>query len=169
MHADRVGIPDSCIVLRPASALDESFLRGLHADHRARELAELGWPDAEAEGFLDLQFAAQQHGYAATYPGADSWIVLEEADPVGRLLLHRTADHHRVVDVGVLTRRRGRGIGTAVLRQVLAAAAAADVPVRLRALRSAPELVAWYGRLGFRIVGRDDLHVSMEAAPRRVG
>lgn len=167
MHADRVVIPDSCIALQAVSAGDEPFLRGLHADHRARELGELGWPDPEAQGFLDLQFAAQQQGYATTYPGADSWIVLEEADPVGRLLVHRTSDRHRVVDVVVLTRRRGRGIGTTVLRQVLAGAADAGVPVRLRA-RSAPALVAWYGRLGFRVIERDDLHVAMEAAPRRV-
>jgi ribosomal protein S18 acetylase RimI-like enzyme len=149
------------VALRAASSADEPFLYELFADRRALELARVGWPEAAMRGFLDLQFRAQQQGYGGAFPHADHWVVVEGSAPVGRLLLERGADWHVVVDLVLLTRCRSRGIGTALMEAVLDDAADAGVPVRLTAAVSEPRLVAWYERLGFRVVERGDLAVVM--------
>ncbi len=149
------------VTLRPASPADEQFLQDLYADRRRPEVAGLGWPEAAITTFLDQQFRAQRAGYRADFPAADDRIVVEGGTPVGRLLVDRTPDEHRVVDVTVLSRCRARGIGTALMRSVLGEAAVAGVPVRLTARRSDHRLVGWYTALGFRVVGQDDVYVSM--------
>lgn len=149
------------MALRAASSDDEAFLYELYADRRAMELAGLGWPEAATRRFLDLQFRAQQQGYGAAFPAADHWVVMEAGAPVGRLVVDRGADRHLVVDMVLLARCRGRGIGTALMRAVLDDAAEAGVPVRLTAAASEPRLVGWYERLGFRVVERGDLAVGM--------
>lgn len=149
------------LVLRAFSTADEPFLYHLYADRRAAELAQLGWPEAATRRLLDLQFRAQQLGYGEAFPEADHWIVMDGAAPVGRLLLDRGADRHLVVDLALLTPCRGRGVGTALMEAVLDGAADAGVPVRLTAPASEPRLVAWYERLGFRVVERTDIDVSM--------
>jgi ribosomal protein S18 acetylase RimI-like enzyme len=149
------------VTLRPASPADEQFLQDLYADRRRPEVAGLGWPEAVVAGFLDQQFRAQRDGYRTDFPAAEDMIVVEDGTPVGRLLVDRTPDGYRVVDVTVCSRCRGRGIGTALMRSVLGEAAGAGVPVRLTARRSDRRLVGWYAALGFEVVGHDDVHVSM--------
>ncbi len=149
------------INVRPASPADEAFLHRLYADRRGPELALLGWPEPARRDFLDMQFRAQQQGYGAAFPDAHHRIVLEGVAPVGRLLVDRRPGEHLVVDIVVLTRCRGQGIGTVLMRAVLAKAAATGVPVRLSASLADPRLVGWYERLGFHVVERGDVDVSM--------
>lgn len=151
------------VTLRAVEGADEPFLYQLYADRRAVELAQLGWPEAATRRLLDMQFRAQQVGYGEAFPEADHWIVVEGAAPVGRLLLDRGVDRHLVVDLVLLSRFRGRGVGTALMEAVLDGAIDAGVPVRLTAAASEPGLVAWYERLGFRVVERGDVGVSMVA------
>jgi len=149
------------ITLRPATPDDERFLHRLYADRRSTEMALLNWSEEEARGFVDMQFRAQQHGYVAAFPDADHRIVMQGAEPVGRILVDRRPHEHLVVDVAVLSPFRPRGVGSALMRTVLATAATDRVPVRLTVSRSDPQLVSWYERLGFRVADQRELDVSM--------
>lgn len=149
--------------LRAASPADDPFLLELSSDRRRAELAAFGWPEDEMTSFLDLQHRAQRLGYLAAYPEALDWIILDAGEPVGHLLLDRRPAVRHIVDVAVLTRCRGRGIGTAVLRAVLADATLAGVPAQLTVALAAPRLISWYERLGFRVVERDELSATMVA------
>lgn len=60
-------------------------------------------------------------------------------------------------------------MGAALMQSVLATATADGVPVRLTASLSKPRLIHWYERLGFRVVERDDLNVSMVRGVPPVG
>ncbi|MGI8808141.1 MAG: GNAT family N-acetyltransferase [Acidimicrobiales bacterium] len=157
--------------LRLASPDDISFLRALYYDRRAPELSVLGWPPAEQQAFVDMQFAAQQAGYAAAFPAADHWLVIIGDERVGRLLVGRRADEHRVVDVVVRSSHRRLGIGTALLREVMSEAATARVPVRLSALAHEHGLVGWYRRLGFVVRGEQgpSLALAWSAEPEKCG
>lgn len=161
MDAELVTEGGARIGLRPATAADEPLLYELYCDRRRAELATLGWTDDAMRGFLDLQFRAQQQGYGAEFPGAEHRIVVEGGVPVGRLLVDRGLQEHRVVDVVLLSTYRGRGLGTALMKAVLADASAAGVRVRLTASRTDDGLVGWYESLGFSVVGQDDALVSM--------
>nr|WP_282600144.1 GNAT family N-acetyltransferase [Patulibacter sp. SYSU D01012] len=94
------------------------------------------------------QHDAREQGYAAAHPDRDDLVIEVAGRAVGRLLLARGRDDHRVVDVALLPDARGRGTGTAVLRRAQAGAAAAAVPLRLHADRGGPA-EALYRRLGF--------------------
>jgi ribosomal protein S18 acetylase RimI-like enzyme len=157
------------VSLRRASPDDVDFLRRLYADRRAPELAAPGWPAAEQQALVDMQFAAQQAGYAAAFPDADHWVVALAGQPVGRLLVSRQGDEHRVVDIVVERGRRRLGIGTALLEEVMGDAAAAGVPVRLSALAHDAGTVAWYQRLGFVVAGARGIHLMLEWSPEPEG
>jgi ribosomal protein S18 acetylase RimI-like enzyme len=149
------------VTVRAASTDDESLLRELYADRRGPELAAVGWPLAQRPAFLDMQFRAQQDGYGAVFADADQWIVLANDQPVGRLLVARRSHEHRVVDIVIHSRWRGRGIGTSLMREVIGDANRAGVPVGLKVDAYDHRVIGWYERLGFTVLAPDVAHVGM--------
>ena len=68
--------------------------------------------------------------------------------PVGRLSVARWRDEIRIVDIALLPPSRNAGIGTAILRDLLAEAAVAHKPVRLH-VEKVNSALRLYVRLGF--------------------
>ena len=159
-------VPDALqpLRLRPAAAGDEPFLFALYAGTRQAEVAAWGWDTALRDAFLRQQFAAQQQGYRAEFPTAAHWIVEAAGRPVGRLLLHTGADEIRVVDIALLPAAQGQGLGTRLLRGVLAAGAHRGRPVRLH-VRVGNPARRLYERLGFVARADNGLDVLMEWEP----
>lgn len=150
--------------LRPAVPEDEPFLLALYCSTRAEEVAAWGLAGPQAELFLRMQYTAQQQHYRARFPGADHRIVILDGRAVGRLLVDRREDELRLVDVALLPEHRGRGLGKALLQQLLAEARAAGKPVRLHALKGS-RAAALYARLGFAALAEDGPYVAMEWRP----
>jgi ribosomal protein S18 acetylase RimI-like enzyme len=167
VRTDLVTAQATAIQLRPFAAADEPFMYELYADRRAPELRSLGWGPAEQRAFVDMQFRAQQSGYAAAYPDADHWVLYVGEERAGRLLVDRQPTHDTVVDVVVLSRYRGRGIGTALVEEVLADAEAAGRPCRLMVAAHDGRLIGWYERLGFVWLDDHGPYVGMERRPVR--
>jgi ribosomal protein S18 acetylase RimI-like enzyme len=135
--------------LRPVRAGDDELLFRIYVGTRAEELAVVPWDDAAKEAFLRQQFAAQSASYER-YSGRSYQVVLVDGEPVGRLYLARTEGEILIVEIGLLPEHRGRGIGTALLRDVLAEADATGKRVAIHVERLNPAL-ALYERLGFRV------------------
>lgn len=142
---------------------DAPFLQALYAETRAREMDATGWPVAVRTAFLQGQFEAQQHSYRQTFPDASFDVVLARGRPVGRLYVARRAEAWHVIDITIAAAHRGKGWGTALLRQVCAGAEGSGLPVRLHvdANNRAQRL---YRRLGFRETGREGFYLRMERA-----
>ena len=89
-----------------------------------------------------------------------------EADdaPIGRLYLDRRKDEIWVVDIALLPEHRGRGIGDALMRQVIAEADEKALPVRIHVEHVNPAQ-RWYERLGFRRTGDTGVYYLMERSP----
>jgi len=68
---------------------------------------------------------------------------------VGRLCLDRTTSPWRIVDLVLLPEAQGRGVGSAVIRDLLAEARDAAIGVDLHVSRDNPRAEAFYRRLGF--------------------
>jgi ribosomal protein S18 acetylase RimI-like enzyme len=149
--------------LRPVGAGDGELLLRIYAGTRAQELVVLPWDDAAKAAFLRAQLAAQSAAYAQ-YPGRSNRLVVLGGEPVGRLDVARGEREIMVLDISLLPEHRGRGIGTALLRDVLDEAAAAGKRVRLHVARSNPAL-RLYRRLGFREVADLGVDLRLEAAP----
>jgi ribosomal protein S18 acetylase RimI-like enzyme len=147
--------------LRPETEDDIPFLRRLYATTRAEELAATGWSDAQKLAFTDSQFGWQRRHYRTHYPGTE-WGVLEvSGTPMGRLYLQRRITTYLVIDIALLPKWRGRGLGTTLMKWVCTQARAAgkSVTVTVEKFNRAQAL---YRRLGFREISEGDVYREME-------
>lgn len=137
------------IDLRPASLADLPFLLTLRRLTMTGHLQRVGAPaDDEAH---DRRIRAHFE---------DAMIVCEGATAIGLLKVTRAAGEWHVHQIQILPARQGQGIGEAVLRELLADAARANVPVSLSVLHGNPAR-RLYERLGFRIESETETSASM--------
>lgn len=133
--------------LRPVCAHEDALLVALAGD---------GLPPAVA----DLQRRASERAWAAAWPGLRRSVVVVDGVAVGRLYVGWSVSEVRIVDVTLLPGFRGRGLGTALLRGVLAEATGRRVSLAVEAASPARRL---YERLGFVATGAPDpVRVEME-------
>jgi len=151
--------------LRPVTPDDDPFLHELYADLHTPDLSLLGLESTQVATLLDLQFRARQAAYRSDHPDAEDWAVVVDGEAAGRLLWARRPTGHRVVDIALLNRHRGHGIGSALMAEVLAIATGAGVAVELAVESGNYRLVRWYERLGFSVVSHGAVHLGLAWAP----
>ena len=134
------------MTLRPSGPRDRELLYRVYASTRAEELANVPWDDEAIDGFLRAQFDAQDRWWREHYEGASFDVVLVDGEPAGRLYTFATEDEIRIVDIALLPAFRGGGIGSALLRDVLADGRRVTIHVE----RMNPAL-RLYERLGFKL------------------
>lgn len=103
---------------------------------------------------------------ARTYRPADTRLLMAGGELAGCVAFYELepgvwALEHFYIDPRV----QGRGLGTAVLRDILAQADAMGVAVRLTVVRES-EVIRLYERHGFSVIGRDDIDVYCERPAR---
>lgn len=152
------------ISFRPIRPEDEPLLRRIYASTREDELALVDWDEAQKAAFLDMQFRAQHTFYHDQFRGASFDLILKGGEPIGRLYVDRRPDEIRVLDIALLPERRGGGIGGALMRSLLAEAAAAGKPVRIH-VESFNRAMTLYLRLGFAPIEEQGVHIHMEWLP----
>lgn len=152
------------IDLRPAGPDDAEFLFRVYASTRLEELAPLRWPPEQVEGFLRMQFRAQDTHYHTHYPTAAFDVVEVGGVPAGRLYVARWDDQIRVVDISLLPEFRGAGVGTTLFARVMAEATAAGrrVSIHVETHNPARRL---YDRLGFVRKDSTGIYDLMEWSP----
>ncbi|MEO8740662.1 MAG: GNAT family N-acetyltransferase [Casimicrobiaceae bacterium] len=141
--------------LRAATRADEAMLYALHRDGlREYVAATWGWNEHWQQAHFAGHFAPARNAVIVRGSGA--------AD-IGRVSLSR---HWRGVflrDIELAATERNRGLGSAIVRAVLALARAEDRPVELFVLNCNPARQL-YARLGFRIIGDDGARLMMRAS-----
>ncbi len=162
MSTDRNAPPG--ISFRPISDSDLPFLARLYASTRQDELAVTPWSEAEKASFLQTQFDAQHKFYLEQFPDAEFSLVLASGEPVGRLYIDRRDAEIRLIDIALLPEQRGRGLGTTLMRDVLAEGRQAGKPVRIHVERFNPAL-RLYERLGFENIEEQGPYYLMEWRP----
>ena len=158
---DRAPDEAPALTLRPARPEDDEFLRAVYASTRAVELAVVPWTEAQRAAFINMQYDAQQHDYRSRFPAAAHNVVLRDGRPVGRLLVARTAEEIRILDLTILPAQRSAGIGTALLRDLQAEAQALSLPLRIYVESFNPAL-SLFARLGFARVAEQGAHYLLE-------
>jgi len=94
-----------------------------------------------------------------------TYVVRVDDQTVGRLRLVRTEQHIEIAGIQVDPKRRGQGVGTAVITQVLGEAGASGRPVELDVSKGNPNAERLYARLGFRRLREDENEYRMTSAP----
>lgn len=153
-----------CLALRPACPEDEAFLLRVYGSTRAEELSLLDWTEAQKQAFVAAQYAAQASSYRSNYPGAEFLVIVADGEAAGRLYLHRRPAELRIMDLALLPPYRGHGLGTRLLRQVLAEGRTRGVPVTIHVERFNPAL-RLYQRLDFRVVGDKGVYYRLQWEP----
>ena len=152
---------DQAIGLRPIAADDNEFLYRVYSSTREEELGAVDWDEAEKEVFLRMQFGAQHTFYMDRFKDAAYDLTLLDGEPVGRLYVDRREDEIRIIDIALLPEHRKKGIGSSLLRAIMAEADAAGLPVRIHVERNNPAL-GLYHQLGFREIGDQGVYFLME-------
>lgn len=139
---------DSGLTFRRSTDADLPFLARVYASTRAEELAVTPWSDAQKAAFLDMQFRAQHADYRKNYPEADWLVTMREGEDIGRLYIGRWPTQHCLIDIAFLPEHRGKGLGEALLRDLMDEAAAAGRTVSIYVEKFNPAM-RLYRRLGF--------------------
>ena len=146
---------------RPVTPADTPLLYEIYASTRRREVEAFGWPPAQQEAFLRMQFDVRRRGYEATYPAAEHTILLYDAAPIGSMIVSRGSSAFDLLDIAILPEFRNRGFGASLLAGLIGDASAAGVPVRLMVLRGNPA-IHLYQRLGFVVTSGDAVYLEMK-------
>lgn len=127
---------------------------------REEELAQVAWEEGAKEAFLEHQFSAQDHHYRTNYPGANLDVIEVDGAPAGRLYVHRGPAEIRIMDIALAPPFRGRGIGTALLRDLMEEAGASGRALSIHVEVNNPAR-RLYERLGFVPAGEHGVYVLM--------
>jgi ribosomal protein S18 acetylase RimI-like enzyme len=150
------------ITLRPESPSDEDFIRRLILQTVAEELGADAWPEPMRGHLLGMQVDARRQSRRANFPDAASKVIEADGRDAGWVVVMTMPHEIRLVEIMVAADFRGRGIGSAAIGEVLAAAASAGKPVRLNVNVMNYGAIRLYERLGFRMIERNAVQYLME-------
>ncbi len=152
------------ITLRPATDSDYDFMRRLYHAVREEEMRHFPFDEERKKAFLDQQFAAQFEHYGIHYPTCERNIVEKDGEMIGRLWIDEWQDQLRLVDIALVPECRGSGIGSKLLRDILARSVASGKPVTIHVEAYNPAL-RLYERLGFQHVDTNGIYYLMRWTP----
>jgi ribosomal protein S18 acetylase RimI-like enzyme len=142
----------SSLALAPATATDGEFLYRL-TEQTMRGYVEAVW------GNWDEQ-TARKFAHKTARDGSFQ-LITQNGVTVGAVRVERFPDHIRLDQLYVATPYQRRGIGTEVVRGLIAEARSANKPLRLRVLKSNPAKKL-YERLGFVVTETTNERYYME-------
>lgn len=140
--------------LRAATADDQALTYAITED-AMRGFVEQTWGRWDPE--------EQRRKHAEDFTPATHRIVLVGDEAAGLVALEDQPDHLWLVKLYLRAPYRGRGFGSQLLRDVLAAARAQGKPVRLRVLRVNTGARRLYERHGFRVVDESAERLFMQS------
>ena len=152
--------------LRPVENSDLAFLRQVYASTREDELSKTGWSPTEKQAFIEMQFDAQHRYYQDQFPSAKFLLIVLTGEPIGRLYKDYRETEIRIVDIAILPRFRGLGIGHKLLQDILDEARQLGFQVGIHVEKMNPAL-SLYLRLGFEQVADQGVYLLMTWSPRR--
>jgi RimJ/RimL family protein N-acetyltransferase len=152
-------LPSERVSVRPATLADVEFLTDTAiaaTQDQGRFPADVDLAEYRA-GFLDWT-TEQVRGEV---PDSETAVVEAYGVPVGRLRVVRTADVVELAGLQLLPAHQSRGIGTRIVRDLVAEAQAAGRRFELSVEKDNPRAQALYARLGMVQVGETDEELLM--------
>jgi ribosomal protein S18 acetylase RimI-like enzyme len=150
--------------LRLATPEDSEFLYQLYAASRDSELQMAGLSAEQREAFCRMQFGFRQHHYGLHFGHAQDRILLWQGVAVGRELVTRDPDLIGLTDIAILPSYQGRGMGSFLLRGLIAESIERKVPIELH-VDQGSRAQALYERHGFVIIEDQFPNWYMRRAP----
>ena len=156
---------DINVALRPITPEDDEFLLAVYTSTRAEELAQVSWEPGQKEIFVAWQFGLQRQEYDARYPEARYQVILVNGQPAGRIWVGEDDTQIRLLDIGLLEQFQNRGVGTYLLKQLIAEAAEKNKALRHMVFVLNNNAHRFYERLGFVVIEDVGGYKHMEWVP----
>ena len=142
--------------LRPATADDRDFVVAVNRTAMGPYLeAAFGWGHAAMSAYFDQDFDA-----------SGGQVIEVEGAAVGELLVDERPGELFLVRVVLMHEWQGRGIGSAIVRMLIARASERGSALTLDVFKSNPRAAELYESLGFVRVGETETEVSMRLEPK---
>jgi ribosomal protein S18 acetylase RimI-like enzyme len=138
---------------RAPHATDAAFLAALYLATRP-DLGALPVPRSVIEGIARHQQQLQVEAYALGYPAAETWLLTDGKEALGRVVLDWASDTLRVVDLAVAPHARRHGVARTVLA-ALQEACRGECTMTLRVRVENAAARALYAACGFAVVQDD--------------
>ncbi len=149
------------LLLRPVTAEDDRFLRQLNAEERRVAYDGLALPAPLLEQLLDNHLKVQSDHQAAEFPNAETRIIVDGSEPIGRLTLTLEYSQFggclRIVDLVLCPEMRRQGKGRAIVSGIV------DLARKMRLSRVTLSIFAantlaikFFKKTGFRTQGGAD-------------
>jgi ribosomal protein S18 acetylase RimI-like enzyme len=137
--------------LRQAFPSDLPFVTSLHHETLKEYIAPIwGWDEKQWDGFIAAWFK----------PERVQIIVWDDVD-VGILVVEQFDSHYLFESISVSPHLQNRGLGTTVIRDVIARADKLHLPIKLDVLKSNILARRLYDRFGFTVIGENEAHIQM--------
>ena len=138
--------------LRPATKADYAFLYNLHRDTIQPSVAATwGWDEVW-----------QQAYFAQKFDPTKRQIIVVEGQDIGVVSVEEREGEIYLALIEVATAFQGRGIGTAVIREILHQAQQKNLPTTLHVLKTNEAARRLYERLGFEVTAVEELKYKMQ-------
>ena len=162
--ADVIAIPSPLgrLELRPERADDRDFRFHLFCRSRLPEWEMVQLDPPLREQLMKQQFHAQTVSYEQWFPRARFDIIELDGECIGRIVVDRPGDQIYIVNQAIVPERRNQGLGTSIMQFLMAEAAAAGLPVRLKVADNNDPSLRLYLRLGFAPIETVPAYIDME-------
>lgn len=154
-------LPPASIALRAATREDAAFMQEVYSSTRTEEMQLVDWTPEQKQAFLQMQFHAQKTSYLNEFPSAEYSVILNDNVPAGRLIVDRSGDVLRLIDIALLPAHRSFGIGTKLIENLKNEAIETGKCLRLHVENFNPAH-RLYERLGFNKVDEFSFYWRME-------
>ena len=154
---NRGGVSDLLFTIRPASAADYTWLWDLKRLTMRPYVEETWgtWDDATQEAFFRKNFSSET-----------VQIIMVDGQSAGLLNIEKEPAELFLANLQIHPTFQNRGLGTAVLHNVLETAQTLNLPVRLQVLRVNTAAFRLYARLGFSPYQETATHRMLRWRPR---
>jgi len=152
------------VTLRKEYPEDEPFLSNLYSSIRLDELTALDWTMSQKEMFLKMQFNAKKQYYKNQFPDADRNIILFNNQSIGIIMVIKSDNEVRLMDIALLPEFQNLGIGTALIQDIISEANETGKSVLLHVQKNS-RAIRLYERLGFARISDTEFYFAMRWSP----
>ena len=152
------------ITLRPATEQDEPFLNRLYKVSRVEEFSATGIGEEYFDLLMRMQYSARKAAYESNYPDARRSIVSADGTDAGQIWVFSDHTQYRVIDIVIAGEFQNQGIGSFLMKDLIAQAKQAGVPLRCSVATNNPGSLRFHQRLGFQVISGDEAYYQMEFA-----
>ena len=152
------------IQLRPVDEKDNLFIETVYRSTREDELKLTNWNEQQKSAFIIMQSMAQLAEYKAKFPGAAWQVIVFNKQDAGRFYTWENDTEILLIDITLLPKFRGKGIGTFLLEGLIKRSDKVQKKISLHVDPYNPALQL-YLRLGFIHLKNNGRYYYMERNP----